>query len=108
MKQKKKIKHKVIKFGEGKLVALGKYDKGYSLVLERPLEDIDNNEAPQFAKIVDGKILTNLGITDEAMDNIVHLYNEYKNESLLYNTLELMTDLLVKAVSENDSNKHTT
>jgi len=95
MKQKKKIKHKVIKFSEGRLVALGKYDKGYSLVLERPLEDSDNNEAPQFAKIVDGKVLTNLGITDEAMDNIVQLYNEYKYSPVLY-TLDIMSSLLDK------------
>jgi len=95
--QKKKLKHKVIEFGKGRSIALGKYEKGYSLILERPLETSDYGEAPQFAEVVDGKLVTQLGITEEAMDNIVKAYNEYN-----YNSFNYMISILGLTIDEEN------
>jgi len=110
MKQKKKtVKHNFLEFGTERRVYLAKIDEGYSVAFERPLQEIDKGEAPQFSKIHDDKVITHMALTEDALEALLHLYNEHKgyNGTSLTYTLNIMSNLLNKAASINDSNKHT-
>jgi len=97
MKQtKKRIEHKRIKFGKGRSVSLGKYDDGYSLIMERPLITEDYGIAPIFSEVVDGKIVTQLGLTEEAMNNIIYMYNEYNGGNSIF-SLDFISEIVDKA-----------
>ena len=76
---KQKVMHYAIDLKGDKRVSLGEYERdgkqSFSIVLERPLKE-DEAEPYECVSVRDDRMITHIGLSMEAMDALVQIYNE--------------------------------
>jgi len=69
-----KIPHYGRKLSNDREVWLGRFDKGYSIIFNRPIKDDDLDGLPEYVSICDDKVMTKLSLSKEAMSALIDLY----------------------------------
>lgn len=75
-----KIEYRQVRLKGGRAVALGK-DDGYVVQFARPLDELDNvYTKTSTVEIIDGKLVTAMRLSPEALQALVSLYIDDKEK----------------------------